>query len=315
MKLFREYLETENVHNQLFTSANPCQITDSRGYSAKILCDSVNAFGSKNSRLTTIVCTYPRIVHSELMTHRMFSRNAASSRAIPVNKQIKMINANYAVPYKLQKNQKGMQGGEELDEKSKFHTLCKWINAKNSAIDHVEEMLAYDPHKQICNRILEPFMWMTTIISSTNWNNFFAQRCTDKADPTLRHIAELIRYVVENNKPEPIGVEFDSVYKWHLPFIYHSPDRDELIASYKIDDLRKIATARCARVSYMNHEGKYSPEDDLRLFHDNLLNGNHYSPFEHIAKAGEHKLEEGFGGNFGRGWCQFRKMFNQECIY
>lgn len=310
MKELSGYLQAESSLNNFVIGKNPnlC-IKDSQGYEVRIIADSKNSY---NSRLTTIVATYPRFVHSELMTHRAFSRNAASSRAIPVSKTINALILNSAAPYKWQKNKSGMSGGDYLSKQEEIKTKHEWMNAKTNAILSVQNMMKFgDPHKQICNRLLEPFMWMTTVISATNWNNFFALRCNDLADPTIRHIAEMIKYVYENNKPIFLNEENNNL--WHLPFVRNSLDEKELNTNFNISDLIKISVARCARVSYLNHDKKFDPEGDLKLC-ENLERDGHWSPFEHVARVINYFDLNFVNGNFHYSWMQYRKTFSKEYI-
>lgn len=147
-------------------------------YQVKILADSV----AQGVRLTSLVATYPRIIHSEVMTHRTFSRNAASSRAIPVEKNIERVLADPFVLETFHKNQKGMQGGEALDETSQQAAQEIWHDAREAAVYSARELAKLGTHKHLANRLLEPHSWITTVITATEWDNFFALRCA--ATPT-----------------------------------------------------------------------------------------------------------------------------------
>lgn len=157
---------------------------------AKIIADSIN---SQGDRITTYLLTYPRFIHSELMTHRMFSRNSASSRAIPFEKMIRMVEEDPFIPIAWQKHHSGMQGNEYITDK-KIIDFKKgvWLNSRNKAIQSAEE-LYYNVSKatsindiielentgvtkQLCNRLLEPFMWHTTLVTATELSNFFSLR-------------------------------------------------------------------------------------------------------------------------------------------
>ncbi len=309
-----EFSKNNNIFSfdNIFPGDGNIAIQDSNGYEAKIICDSINKYGS---RLTTITATYPRFVHSELMTHREFSRNAASSRAIPISKVIEQVQNNPAMPYRWQVNIKGMQGGTELTEEQCNEGIYQWNIARDSAVNSVSNLQLLGAHKQICNRLLEPFVWMTTIISSTNWNNFFHLRCNDLADPTIRHIAEMIRFVIENNEPNSLVNE-----QWHLPFISKEDwtgKRDLSDAFEVLNSVRKISVARCARVSYLNHESK-NIEKDLELALTLEHNG-HWSAFEHVACPTpwwnvELDAINVLGGNFHNSWKQYRKTFESEYV-
>jgi len=144
---------------------------------AKIVADSISA---KGHRLTTMVVTFPRFILAELNTHRAFSRNSASSRAIPFQKMVKAVQENPFIPIAWQKDHKGMQGTEYLSTKydhSGEHAWYAWLEARNQAVRIAKSMNELGVTKQLCNRLLEPFMWHTAIISATDWDNFFELRC------------------------------------------------------------------------------------------------------------------------------------------
>jgi hypothetical protein len=144
--------------------------------SAKVVGDSLNEFGD---RLTTMVVTMPRIILAEFNTHRMFSRNSASSRAIPFEKMVKSVEENPFIPIAWQKDHKGMQGTEYFNEGDAQVHVNDWHIAKTSAINMARILHRNDVTKQLVNRLLEPFMWHTVIVTATEWENFFALRCPD----------------------------------------------------------------------------------------------------------------------------------------
>jgi hypothetical protein len=162
---------------------------------AKVIADSKNEFGD---RITTMVVTFPRIILAELNTHRMFSRNSASSRAIPFDKMVEVIKTNPFVPIAWMKDHSGMQGTQYItDEGAINFRKGQWLYARDKAVEAATWLstpLTYDDKardgkagqmlpdgedvtKQFCNRLLEPFMWHTAIITATEWENFFALRC------------------------------------------------------------------------------------------------------------------------------------------
>jgi hypothetical protein len=152
-------------------------------YSCKIVADSLNP---QNDRLTTFILTYPRIIHSEMMTHRMFSRNSASSRAIPFNKMVKMVEENPFIPIAWQKDHKGMQGAEYFTSGQQYNDLLDgWLEAKNQAVFWAKDLNITGATKQLCNRLLEPFMWHTVIITASDFENFFKLRC-----PEYTHVTQ-----------------------------------------------------------------------------------------------------------------------------
>lgn len=263
-------------------------------YEAKILLDSVTPDGH---RLTTFVISYPRFVHAELMTHRVLSRNAASSRAIPVTKMMERVKNDTAMLVWYGKNQPGMQAKEELDEESKQEIIAEWLDARDYAIVKASKMTDKKLHKQGTNRIIEPYMFITVIVSATQWGNFFKLRCHPNAQPEFQKIAVMMKELYDKSIPQRLDYG-----EWNIPML--QPDEDKLDTELKL----KVATGRCARISYLTHEGKRDLEADAKL-HDTLQTDGHWSPFEHCAqacKSGEYKFS-----NF-RGWNQYRKFFPGE---
>lgn len=279
---------------------------------ATILKDSVNSL--TGSRLTTFELTYPRFIHSEVMTHRKFSRNSASSRAIPTKVLINMVDDNPVVPIHWGKLQSGMQAEEEISYE--HQTLCEreWLELKDKAVESarffLEEMKV---HKQIVNRLLEPWMHITIVCTSDEdgYKNFFKLRCHKDAEPHIQALANEMRKVYEANQPQVI-----KPYEWHLPYA----------------DNLQVSAARCARLSYLNHLGKkckvcdgrgcercnftgrvpWEHEDDMNLA-KRLAENGHFSPFEHQVMAC-HPSRTGVvsPSNLVPGWLQYRKMFNGE---
>ena len=276
----------------------------------KVIADSVSPEGI---RLTTMQLRYPRIIHSELMTHRVFSRNASSSRAIPVKKQIHDIIADAAEPVEWGSAQKGMQAGAPLVGWRLQATRLAWHGSKLCALLGARIALWAGAHKQIANRILEPWSHISVVVTSTDWANWFALRKHEDADPTIRELAALMygaRLVSQPDLLEP--------GEWHLPYI---DDQDRQTCAGDTEDLRKASAARCARVSYLNHDG-YRPRmsDDLALY-DRLAGSDpkHASPLEHQATPDKLWSRNRWAkpdqhGNF-RGWRQHRKMVPGEAIY
>lgn len=260
-------------------------------YQAKILADSINAAGD---RLTTMEVTYPRLIHSEFMTHRMFSRNSASSRAIPIATMIQRAMENPFVPTYWGANQKGMQAHQEVGEDAQRKARYEWLLARDSAVQRVKSLLALGVHKQLANRLLEPFQWHTVIVSATEWDNFFEQRCHPDAQPEIRTIAEMMRNVLNASTPTLLHA-----HEWHTPLL---PDEDDLLKVYDHASLLKISAARCARVSYLTHD-RQEVEKDLERF-EKLVNHRpiHASPLEHVATPCL-----GGGGNL-KGWMQLRQF-------
>ncbi len=300
-------------------------------YSAEILLDSISLH---EDRLTTIEATLPRIVLAELNTHRVFSRNSASSRAIPVEKQLSRILEDPFIPIKWGKNIPGMQEGEELDGQDIAIAKENWLKLRDVAVlgavalsgglgkfkdealkekivsmekNHQTglEVLSQPLHKSIVSRLLEPFMWHTVIISATEWSNFFALRDHSNAQPELQKAANMIKQARDSSVPSALPDQ-----EWHLPFI-----KPEEHGEFPVEMLRKISVARCARVSYLTHDGVRDVQKDIEL-HDQLRNNGHMSPFEHVATpiTNFERFRSNQSGNF-TGWKQYRKMLNFEDDY
>lgn len=265
---------------------------------ATVIKDSIAPSGV---RLTTFVLTYPRFIHSEFMTHRMFSRNASSSRAIPVKKSIQMVLDNPAIPLAFTRNKAGMQGGDPLDEKASKLAEEVWMHALFHAVDKAKMLADLDVHKQYANRILEPFSHITVVCSATDFANFFALRYHPMAQPEICELAKQMWKAYQESIPDKL-----SFGEMHLPFVGNMEPMGQDMAV-------KCSVARCARVSYLNHEGKKPTlEEDLKLY-DRLVGSApiHASPAEHQAIASIDPTLQ--SGNF-RGWVQYRKTLQGENV-
>jgi thymidylate synthase ThyX len=269
------------------------------GFSARILADSRSPAGV---RLTSMEVRYPRFIHSELMTHRVFSRNSASSRAIPIKKMIATVREEPAMPVWWGRNQSGMSAREEVAPDVAERAKAEWLAALDDALRHAEQLAApdIDLHKQLVNRLLEPFAWITVIVTATEWANFFTQRTHPDAQPEIQKLAQLMLAAYRASTPATVALG-----RWHVPLI--QDDEREL----PDEVLCRLSVARCARVSYLTHDGRRDREKDLDLY-DKLLEGGangHWSPFEHVATPSADPAVR--SGNF-IGWEQFRKRFPQE---
>lgn len=309
--------------------------------SAKVITDSISD-APYNIRITSLQLRYPKFIHGEIMTHRVFSRNASSSRAIPVERIIQDILDDTAMPEKWQKNKPGMQGGEECNEKVLDNTDISnlghpyprsredaWNDARDKAIDEARAFHAAGYHKQIVNRLLEPFCHINVLVTSTDWANFKALRNHPDADPTMEVLGKRVTEALEGSTPTVIREGL-----WHLPYIteqdlFHRVGYDDDVAR-SIEDLIKVSVARCARVSYLTHDQKSTTiDEDLKLY-ERLLGRQpiHASPAEHQATpdaswSGSYYQPWGsmdgwknqhLAGNF-RGWQQYRKMLPGEYIH
>lgn len=264
---------------------------------AKIICDSISPHGI---RLTTFELTYPRIIHSELKTHRVFSSNSASSRAIPIVKMIDSVLEHTFIPDHWPMNKPGMSSDAVIADPSDVSDAkFLWLSARDCTIETVRRLEKLGVHKQITNRLLEPWVYITTIVSSTDYTNFFKLRCHSAAQPEIQELACKMREKYDSGDP----IEMKSG-DWHLPYITPS---DTNVHMEKV--LQQISVARCARVSYMRHTDLKNPLDDL-AFHDRLMKNGHWSPFEHVATPQEKVERDPETGNF-KGWIQYRKLMEE----
>ena len=274
---------------------------------ARVIADSLNTCGN---RLTSLVITIPRIVLAEFNTHRAISRNSASSRAIPLKKMVDQVMTNPFIPTAYQKEHKGMQGTEYFsdDEATSLSLKSQWLDARNYAVHRAKQLNERGLTKQLCNRLLEPFMMHTIIATATEWENFIALRAHDQAEIHIQDAAYKILDALNNSKPALLKPG-----EWHIPF-GDKIDGEKLADIYYSEQLEspieaaiKIAIARCARVSYMNFEGKDDYAADIKLF-NMLKESGHMSPFEHVAQALSYDKQS---GNF-IGFEQYRKTIEGE---
>jgi hypothetical protein len=259
------------------------------GFSAKVVLDSISPAGH---RLTTMEVTIARFNLVDFNTHRMFSRNSASSRAIPIEKQLGRVTNDPMIPLFWAKNQKGMLATEELVDEARDAVERIWRRTAVAITDVARSLLDIGLHKQLTNRILEPFMWQTILVTATNWDNFFALRRHPETQAELRHAADLMWEAREASTP--ILTLEDH---WHLPLVYgptgtllYTEDMDDAVAlarelgttSLKI--LRKVSVGRCARVSSLTQDGRRDLRADIDLCDKRMRKNGHMSPFEHVAR-------------------------------
>lgn len=249
---------------------------------ATVIADTMSPEGK---RIVTLELVYPRYIHSELMTHRVFSRNASSSRATPLSVTLDEVRNDPVGFDYVGKNQRGMVAGDELtyEERKGFDDL--WQELGRKVANYVEFMAKeYDIHKQTLNRALEPWLRIRTLVTATDWQNYFDLRLAADAQPEIRSLALAMKEAME--KSEPVASDV------HLPYIKEGDD----VAS---------AVARCARVSYARHDGKETSVEADRALYQQLLDGGHYSPFEHVAYA-----RSGRWANFD-GWRSLRNVMGR----
>lgn len=296
---------------------------------AKIIADSYSAINGK--RITTFELTYPRFIHSELMTHRLFSRNAMSSRAVPIEKMCDQVCDSPAEPIHWGKNQPGMQAKEELEGTPLSLVQGMWREVAQQSSLVARYMSDEGAHKQIVNRILEPFQLMKTVLTSTEFDNFFWLRKHEDAQPEIKELAERMYEQLEWNKC--LTIELDAG-DWHTPY-YEAGywlKEDET----PLEDALAISSSCCAQVSYRLLDDSI---EKARKVYQRLAESTpvHASPFEHQATPMDysdkwdctddgvnvpkltHSWEEGvthcdkqgnlWSGNF-KSWVQYRQLID-----
>ena len=288
-------------------------MNDDKHIKAEIIADSLNPQGI---RITSWVLNYNLSIHAELLTHRVFSKNSASSRAIPTTKLIQQVIDNPALFVHWGKNIPGMQANEELNDNDKEIAKGIWLESRDLAVDQARKLLALNVHKQIVNRVLSPFIVNKIIMTGTEYENFFKLRAHPDAQPEFQNLAYKMKALYETNKPVQLKAG-----EWHVPF-GDQLDDNQICSLINTDNLtlgefleakeeikRKIAIARCARVSYLNYQGKDDYAADVKLC-DRLFGSvpRHLSPTEHVAQALD---STEFVGNF-KGFKQYRKFFADE---
>jgi hypothetical protein len=298
---------------------------------AKIIADSISESGV---RITTFELEFPRIVMSEFLTHRIFSRNAASSRAIPVKSMNEAIKQNIARPIQFGKNQSGMQDAGEHFEliEGKYTPQQWWDMAAEIALDFSNAFDRAGYHKQVCNRLTEPFQHMKVVLTSTSYDNWFNLRWHEDADPTIHVLADVILAAYEDSEPRLL-LEGE----WHTPYFqdgYWSPSHvvdGEFVAACgtSLGDALKISSSCCAQVSFRKSDDTL---EKAKLVYSRLVESFpvHASPTEHqatpIACDKEYQFPEWpdgvthmdrdgvlYSGNF-KGWIQHRQLIpNHDC--
>jgi thymidylate synthase ThyX len=307
----------------------------------------------------TIRMRYPRVLHGEIMTHRLFSRNARSSRAVPVRTMLLECTSIPFVPWHWGANQKGMQATEECDAPvllksfasnaefpenyegievwARYDSELKreeaWLSARDVAVEHAEAFMDAGYHKQNVNRLLEPFSWIDTLITSTDWNNFLHLRDHKDAEPHLQDLAHLVKQALD--ECEIHQLDFG---QWHLPYITAEDiewanrlfDATPKTKNKMVNEwLCKLSAARCARISYKPFDGDASYEREIERYNSLVTSERiHASPLEHqatpdqifaghIGPYGEYRVDRWekpeLHGNL-RGFIQFRKTIDGECL-
>lgn len=321
--------------------------------SAKIIADSINKAGN---RITTFELEYPRFIHSELMTHRLFSRNAMSSRAVPVQKMINQVLNNPAMPVRFGKNKPGMQDAGEYEKgigKLDYSPETWWKISAANAAHWATGYAEAGYHKQVANRLLEPFQRMKTVLTATEFDNFWWLRLDVDADPTMYELAKKMKEAYDSSCPMKLQAG-----EWHTPYVFHDyiaadntsfpsfifngyfvlDDNEQRIYLSK-EEAKAVSASCCAQVSYRTLNS--TKEKSLEIY-DKLISGNkaHASPFEHQATPMQDEVvgdlfedcinrddydtwEEGvthmdrggnlWSGNF-KGWIQHRQLIPNNVV-
>jgi thymidylate synthase ThyX len=266
----------------------------------------VEASQSKQTgqKLITFVCKYWRAIHAETLTHRDFSRNASSTRAIPTAKLIEQIRTNPAGPIFWGKNQSGMQAVEECNalvkEPYTGEMLTReeaWKRAASYAASWAEAFTDAGYHKQIAGRITEPFGWITVVITATSWDNFYALRAHADAQPEIQDLAYTMLKIV-NDVPVRFIEEtkLGDARSWHLPFVSVA-ERHE----HAVPILLAMSAARCARTSFLTHDKQNPSWEQDEFLYRRLVESKplHASPLEHSAlNSGKNERCRNFTGGF-----------------
>lgn len=270
----------------------------------KIIKDSC----ANGQRITTFQLRYWRAIHAEVMTHRVFSRNASSSRAIPVKTMLKQVWNDPAGPIHWGTNRPGMQATVELTGIKKAVAKWLWRTAGKVACVFAWSAMKIGLHKQVANRLLEPWQYIHVVLTATDFDNWEQLRIHPDAQPEIQALATSMRHARRLSTPTYLE---DG--QWHLPYVSYE-DYTHLTGDrkHRIDILKQVSAARCCRVSYLKHDGTAATiDEDLDLCRK-LAKSNpiHASPFEHIATPSLINVRGGWG-NFN-GWHQYRKDIEEE---
>jgi thymidylate synthase ThyX len=295
-------------------------------YSAKVIADSI----ADGVRLTTLEVTFPRYILAEFNTHRVFSRNSASSRAIPVKTRVQQVRENPFIPT-FTKNKPGMKADEVLVDDDALNAAAIWKGAALQAAQNAESLAFIEVHKQQANRLLEAFVWHTVVVTSTYWDNFWALRAHVDASPEMFETAVTMRKAMKESVPQELQVG-----DWHIPYVemdrHHGEGLMMFGPSYYYG-LINMSVARCAALSY-ERQNVEKTAAEYALRHDQLKRSGHWSPFEHQAKVANAEemrkyalwkyTGESFGhetfkavciGNLAVPWLQYRKTIPGEDVF
>lgn len=260
---------------------------------AEVIQDSLMRCRNDSNRLTTLKLEFPRFILAELLTHRVFSRNASSSRAIPVKTMLNTLKASPAMPIHWGKNKSGMQADREhnalIDVAGhKMKPEDAWLTAMESAAYFAEQFANAGYHKQVVNRLTEPFQMMCVIVSATEFENFMWLRDHSAAQPEIQELAQVMKNAMLASTPLELN---DG--QWHVPFVDRKIMPSGLmryfVAGYEVtlDKAKQISSSVCAQTSFRKSD--FTMSKAKKIF-DMLINGErlHASPFEHQATPMEY---------------------------
>lgn len=270
----------------------------------------------ENVTITTFELEYPRFIHSEFMTHRQFSRNAASSRAIPVKTQLELIaDDKLAKPCSWGKNKSGMQSEEELPLEKQEEANKLWCLARDQSTGIVEEMIKLNLHKQVTNRILEPFVHIKVVLTATEYDNWYELRNHKDAQPEIQELARAMLAASSEFKEKNLKQG-----EWHVP--YYNDGAWNSSCTETLEQALAISASCCAQVSYRKLDDSIEKAEIIKK---RLVESKpwHASPFEHqatpivlnntedwkITKGITHQDKKGnyWSANF-KSWIQYRQL-------
>lgn len=276
---------------------------------AKVVAHSISEQGYE---IFTLQLRYWRAIHGEFMTHRVFSRNSSSSRAIPIKKMLHQVWHDPAGPCYWGGHQAGMQAGAELTGLKLYLAKVVWVLAARVACCFAWAFIKIGLHKQVANRILEPWQYISVVVTATDWSNFFSLRSHAAAQPEIHELSDAMQAAMKDSKPRlvPRG-------GWHMPYVDYdagvlryegstapqSSESGAALLSPQETGLR-LSVARCARTSYNRHDGTPAPVLEDFALHDRMVSDMppHRSPTEHQATP----LEDGSRNKNFLGWKQYR---------
>ena len=282
--------------------------------SAKVIADSVSPEGK---RITTFELEYHRYILAELNTHAMTARNTASSRAIPIQRMIDLVMEQPVNPVEWGRNRAGMQATETLDETESKLAEHVWDDARRAAVRCATDLMNLGVHKQVVNRLLEPFQKAKTVLTATELNNFFTLRLHKDAQPEIRVLAERMKEAMDASTPNQLQYG-----EWHTPY-FDTGFWSGTIHADSLEDALAISSSCCAQVSYRKLDQSIEKAHDI---YNKLVTSKpvHASAFAHCATPIENYSQQGvtheriddgtlWSGQF-QGWVQYRQLIEENYI-